>query len=1502
MKKTSDKDMRSGKHSPNAGKAKNVAPSSATGGKGYRFENRVQATKLLAMCIGGPTSGLPDDSRVVELRFQARVHGRFTDDLVCTVENSAGQRSRALMQMKSGLTARKSDVGFTQAVGNAWLDFQSADFAKDTDVLLIVHDMATKVQMRGAEAVATLTRSSLTSIDWLQKLVDPGAGNALKRNAYTVIKSAVDLYANRDCSPDELLAFLAHVHFVAHDLDSDRTAECKYYLNQIQTAAPGHAPRPASPLVWSKLVTVCMDLNEQAGAVDLANLKDFIGDELSTWFGVHRSAFGTGFQAMASSLPTHQPAALPTASASQFSVAPTAQALVAPGLQEQLPISRESSANKLVSGHLDHINTKIKSNQYVVALSDIEHLGQDQVLFDAHQKARWHLLRGICYWHLHGENEAASEFIRAADLCEDDDKLAASRARGHLLRKEIPQAMAAAQAAVDRFPNSLSAWLVLANAQMIDGKALTESDIPPVHRGQADPLQLVAWSLRSNGKGAEAAKTAFKALTLPDAGFFVADVCLSLTLENAAGDGLKAVFRLFDDAARRDLATAVVAFEPRVKKLWAVQAPHAVADTAARLGMAYLLLGRIDDALAVYQESQGREMQSPALYRLGIEAMGASGKKQEALLLGRCSVDKMPPEALVAFGQLAYSEGDVDAIACALHAAKARVLEQRAIDALQALRWSTMLTQSEMCHIALKEVREQLDAVIAGDAVSLLTISGRALKLFGNPREADPVIERATSLINENSDSGEIYLVSMLLMEVRRYVLAADLLDRILPKGQLSELHTHRLRALLRSGQLAKARHLVRSFPAGWVDNDDARQLAIELGQRTADWEFLATLVDPQINRFPEAAWSWNFKFYVAVHCDESSVSVMVGDAPELATGSPEEIAMLASTEMSYGDRDKAVRRLYRMRRIKLDDAEVAAAHLASHLMSGGNLPLLDDVPEAVGPGASVLLRDSEGQEMIRTIDPSDCMELPLTEEFRHADSVDALRLLGLRVGESLIIHEKLTSQARTYQVIQIQSAYRRLLDLSGRATSQSLNPSKIVTMMSIVKDAEGNADFSELTRQLKEQSDHAQQVFEIYRTSPITIGGVAKMLGRDAFELVRSWHQQDVPLFVGGGVPQDREAAGQLFADADARFVIDAVTLAELATIECLDCLAALPRVLLTTRTRDLIARKLADARVSRRGGTAYQQDGQLGFSEFSDQDRAREIRYLEAIESAIERHCEVLPAYGPDDISKVPSELRRLLSEEEFSVVLLSLQEKAYLLSVDGRLRNIAAMFGTRGTWPQALLMHTLLKQMISSRDYSVACLKMFFANRSFISLGDVDLTMMAYQGEGWLDFGIRKFAKLIAEGEIEFQSALRVSMNFLVMLYRLGNCHFGVISQLLGILVAGLKKHKHRGADLKAQVTEMLTVSLGPFVAAGDPQFIKRVVEGSFAAVDNAKGDLPLRVSVLKIASPPLVCVRKEVTGAAQSDSEISPKAESEAARNTVSVETGTSAAPDAQSEKI
>jgi hypothetical protein len=131
-------------------KPKEVSNPAATGGAGNTFESRVQASRLLAMCLGHPIPG-KTDGRVVELRFQSRVHEHHTDDLVCTFEDRAGVKSRVLMQMKRSMTAREKDDAFSDAIGSAWVDFgNSTKFTRGLDSFFLVYDIASANAMGAA--------------------------------------------------------------------------------------------------------------------------------------------------------------------------------------------------------------------------------------------------------------------------------------------------------------------------------------------------------------------------------------------------------------------------------------------------------------------------------------------------------------------------------------------------------------------------------------------------------------------------------------------------------------------------------------------------------------------------------------------------------------------------------------------------------------------------------------------------------------------------------------------------------------------------------------------------------------------------------------------------------------------------------------------------------------------------------------------------------------------------------------------------------------------------------------------------------------------------------------------------------------------------------------------------------------------------------------------------------------------------------------------------------
>lgn len=118
---------------------KRLASATSTGGTGVSYEAKVQALYLLAMLTGWPTP-LLQHSIVEELRFQARIHGYNTDDLVCTLLDEAGVRCNALLQVKLTLKAVPSNQPFKEAIVAAWYDYKNdALFQKGRDRLVVVY-------------------------------------------------------------------------------------------------------------------------------------------------------------------------------------------------------------------------------------------------------------------------------------------------------------------------------------------------------------------------------------------------------------------------------------------------------------------------------------------------------------------------------------------------------------------------------------------------------------------------------------------------------------------------------------------------------------------------------------------------------------------------------------------------------------------------------------------------------------------------------------------------------------------------------------------------------------------------------------------------------------------------------------------------------------------------------------------------------------------------------------------------------------------------------------------------------------------------------------------------------------------------------------------------------------------------------------------------------------------------------------------------------------------
>lgn len=1441
-------------------KPTNVSNPASTGGAGVTFENRVQASRLLAMCLGDPIPG-KTDGRVVELRFQARVHGHHTDDLVCTFEDLARVQSRVLLQMKRTVSPRESNEAFSDALSSAWTDFNNpTQFTRGQDVLFLVYDNASTHAMTAAAAVTTWARRSANAEEFEHKVTQANFSNAANRQALAAIRAVASKCAGRQITRDEVFEFAKHLNFYPQDLDGDGTAEHVGYLRSIRSAATlsGQGVEPNE--VWAALVALCASLNKDAATVTFDNIAQVLGSRLNLLFATYRNAGASAFAAISPVTPSR---AMGTdgLTAEIARVGGLLEAALRQGpatktADDMTPAARDSSVNKLVSARLDAINQRIKALRYRDAFEELKTFGQDQSEFDAHQKARWLLMRAACRWHLEDAKKAAEDFIAAAEVCDDDDKLAAARVRGLLLKEEIAGAIEAGKQATARFPDSITVWQIYANARSMNGEVLEVSDIPPAHLVDADAWQVIAWAKRNQGDMKSAVQIALTATAKPSATYFTRNAALILALEKATGDEFLSTFKLIDQGDRQALEAAVQAFSPRGQRLWDVQT-NMLKGTAHNLAVAHLLLEQPEEGLAVISEARSHGVDGPEFVCIEIDALGSTGKADKALARGKEELHLLPKEGIASFAQLAGEEGDVSSIEVATEAARRlEPREPKLEQMLTAIRWETIARTDR------KRAFEEVQAADVGPTSSTaeLVVAARVF-LNEQPEKASALIDAVAARLQTATDPSERYFIAQLMLLAKRWDTAAEAYEAILPTGQHSTLHNDLLYCYIRLGQRVKAKQLLDSFRGAWETNTETRTLAIELGQQAGDWALLSRLVPAQLNEFPNAASSWLFKLMLASRVSEHEVAEVVAQTPERLTGKVRELAQIASAEIQYGQKEKAMRRLYAMRRSNMDSVEAASAHLIPHLAITDDLPFLETSVDSVLPGSSVTLATVGGSSVVYTIDPTGLEFLPSSQEFVSPGSEVAKVLLGAKVGSEIAILSDFGVR-HVHVVTHIQSAYRRLLDLSYQAHDTPLVPSKYATAVSIPQGEDGKADFSEVEAGLMRSNDRTDQILSIYKASPITLGGVSKLLGRNVLDIVRGWRSDGPPLHVGTGNKEALPSALGLLQESNATYVVDAVTLTELAAVERLDVLATLPKVYVTSATRDLIKGHLAEVRLGRPEGIAFLHEGRLAYREFTEQDRAREVAMLQAMMDAISEHCEVAPAYGTIEFASLASRIRRAVSDEEHAVLLLAAEKNAILLTMDARLRSFAlSLFKLRGVWPQALLAHAHGAGALSDADYSLAVIKWFLANRTFISVNSRDLAMMAYQGTDWLRYGMKVLEAHISSPDTEFESACRVSFGFLQVLAT-GHCHVGPIIHMLEHISEALHRHKDCPNDFLAAFTNSAQAAF----ASDNPvrtALLANAVKRGAELARHKNVDRPLNeVKVLMCSSPPWIAHAREL----------------------------------------
>lgn len=1156
----------------------------------------------------------------------------------------------------------------------------------------------------------------------------------------------------------------------------------------------------------------------------------------------------------------------------------------------QFSTARADSANRLITTQLDRTNDYLKAGHYSDGLSHVLAIGRDTTAFDPHQLARWHLQHGLCLWLRGGDDlGAAAEMLKAYQVYPNDEKNASARIRALVIQNKLDEALAAATEETGRFPTSEAVWLAAAQVRVSRREPIANADMPEFVRDRAAALQLIAESQLRAANVSAAVSAASRALELEGDSFLVSHTALRVALEASFSNVVAAHFGLLPEATLRLVTAAVSHFEPPHEKLWAIQS--SVVEVAAyHLGAANLLLGRFREAIRVAESARERGLLAAEMLRVEVAARFELDDDEGIAGLAKSSLNRFTGEALIIAAQSASRTANSSLANMLIEAAAAlETPDPGVVDLVTAICCEALHRASPSDGEPIARLNHS--GLLTRDSVPALCVAAKLLDATGQSIGAREVLDRVRTLVSADGSVTDRLMLAELLFSLDHWVDAASLFRQLVSEPGPSELHDRLLCCYIRSGNRREAKKLLEAMPEGWVERERTRALAIELGRQASDWSFLEPLLETQTVKHPERGANWLLKLGALLASGQiARFQAELARVPEIVEGVPRSLSQLAALELRFGFPERGLRRLYRLARTNLDQPEAVASYLVGILTGPPDLPMLDEALEQVGPGTGVDLEDDIGRLHRVIVDPADIVGLPLREGYLLPDSKEAQSLTGARVGDAVSVNTFGFGEETVVRVRAVRSAYRQLLMVAQSRADQFIGlPHLKAVPVGTTGDPE--QDLLHMKAEVRRSSAITQDLLDRYANGHLTVGGLAHLQGRGAYEAALGWPTNAPALYVAQGTREARAAAAERLSREGAAFVVDSLTLAEFGRFDCLQVLALLPRVLVSTATRSLLEEALREAQDDRSIGSAVEVDGQMAFVEHDEAFKVRRVKFFEQLLVAVDRYCTVRPSYASmeDEEKKYPG-IKNFLSSEEVEVLLLAKDSAADILTLDGRFREMCWLISAmHGVWPQSVVAHCVSRGTLPEAVGARFIVGQFLANRSFVSVSAADLHWLVMQGGPILQRGMQRFLAHVRSGEADIGSAVRVVFEFLDRLART-NTRLYAFAEMLRHSAEALARHGSRPANLRVELEGFVHrlvenananphASLHPVLAQArdarvgfQTKVLMEAVEQAFFDASQPLRNQPLRVNVLFCSKLPwLVNAREDAAERATAGSE-------------------------------
>ena len=293
--------------------------------------------------------------------------------------------------------------------------------------------------------------------------------------------------------------------------------------------------------------------------------------------------------------------------------------------------------------------------------------------------------------------------------------------------------------------------------------------------------------------------------------------------------------------------------------------------------------------------------------------------------------------------------------------------------------------------------------------------------------------------------------------------------------------------------------------------------------------------------------------------------------------------------------------------------------------------------------------------------------------------------------------------------------------------------------------------DLEIIFKQVDQQHERYSQVMKLYTEGHLTVGALAKMLGRnevEAWGLLTSQEEPGLKCSIGD-VNLRRNAQASLNTNPKPKIVIDVLALLTIHGLESADIIVKhYGKFLISQATIDVITELITNRKGMQSKGflSLGKQGDQYVKQEITADQLKRNTEYLKGILAWIKKNCVITPCHEALKLdSDKREELYKLFGISSIDSILIAKQENALLYSDDERLRSFAAgSYNVQGVWTQAVIENLLNLGMVSNEKYQDFVIRLVNSNYLFTSINSDTLIEVTKQSQWKLD---RNFMKIVS-----------------------------------------------------------------------------------------------------------------------------------------------------------